>query len=388
MLSSRQARSASVARPRGRLAWRSAGSPGDASAADDRGPATPSASTPPRPPPAPYVKLDLLAINDFHGQLETLDPWSSSSGRINNTPAGGAAYLAALLREERAKSRAAGATPITVAAGDLIGALPLLSAAFHDEPTIEAMNKMGLRSPRSATTSSTRAGASCGGCSRAAASRTATARTAPNSCPGGKLRGRRLPATSAPTSSGRTRPTRRADRVPRRQGHGGAGREGRLHRHDPGGHRHHLSPRPASRRSTSPTRSRPPTRSCPSSRSAASSRSSCCSTRACAHRRDRLQRLHRRHRRRRCEIAENLKPADRRGRQRAHPPALQLRGRGPEGQPAAADQRLVARPDGHQAALPHRPGAPATSCARRRSRENMIVENGAGQPARRRTSST
>lgn len=90
------------------------------------------------------VKLDLLAINDFHGQLEVV-PSTSSSGRINNTPAGGAAYLAALLKEERAKSRAAGAKPITVAAGDLIGASPLLSAAFHDEPTIEAMNKMGLQ---------------------------------------------------------------------------------------------------------------------------------------------------------------------------------------------------------------------------------------------------
>ena len=50
-----------------------------------------------------------------------------------------------MLREERAKSRAAGATAITVAAGDLIGASPLLSAAFHDEPTIEAMNKLGLQ---------------------------------------------------------------------------------------------------------------------------------------------------------------------------------------------------------------------------------------------------
>ncbi|HEX6148282.1 bifunctional metallophosphatase/5'-nucleotidase [Nocardioides sp.] len=90
------------------------------------------------------VKLDLLAFNDFHGQLEVV-PSTSSSGRINNTPAGGAAYLAALLDEERSKSRAAGATPITVAAGDLIGASPLLSAAFHDEPTIEAMNMMGLQ---------------------------------------------------------------------------------------------------------------------------------------------------------------------------------------------------------------------------------------------------
>ncbi|GAB3262408.1 bifunctional metallophosphatase/5'-nucleotidase [Nocardioides dilutus] len=90
-----------------------------------------------------YVKLDVLAINDFHGNLEVI-PSSSSSGRINSTPAGGGAYLASLLNQERKKSRAAGAKTVTVAAGDLIGASPLLSAAFHDEPTIEAMNKMKL----------------------------------------------------------------------------------------------------------------------------------------------------------------------------------------------------------------------------------------------------
>ncbi len=31
-----------------------------------------------------------------------------------------------------------------ISAGDLIGASPLLSALFHDEPTIESMNKLGL----------------------------------------------------------------------------------------------------------------------------------------------------------------------------------------------------------------------------------------------------
>ena len=90
------------------------------------------------------IKLDLLALNDFHGQLEVV-PSSSSGGRINQTPAGGAAYLARLLRDERKASRAAGAVPVTVAAGDLIGASPLLSAAFHDEPAIMAMNEMGLQ---------------------------------------------------------------------------------------------------------------------------------------------------------------------------------------------------------------------------------------------------
>jgi 5'-nucleotidase len=88
-----------------------------------------------------YVQLDLLALNDFHGNLQ---PPSGSSGQINATKAGGAAFLASLLNRERKKSRAAGATPLTVAAGDLIGASPLLSAAFHDEPTIKAMNQMHL----------------------------------------------------------------------------------------------------------------------------------------------------------------------------------------------------------------------------------------------------
>ena len=63
---------------------------------------------------AKTTEIQVLGLNDFHGQLEVV-PSTSSSGRINNTPAGGAAYLAALLKEERAKSRAAGATPITVA---------------------------------------------------------------------------------------------------------------------------------------------------------------------------------------------------------------------------------------------------------------------------------
>jgi 5'-nucleotidase len=88
-----------------------------------------------------YTRLDLLALNDFHGNLEAP---TGSSGTINATPAGGAAYLATLLKQERRTSRANGAVPLTVAAGDLIGASPLLSAAFHDEPSITALNQMGL----------------------------------------------------------------------------------------------------------------------------------------------------------------------------------------------------------------------------------------------------
>ena len=91
---------------------------------------------------ANLVKLQVLAINDFHGNLE---PPSGSSGRIGTIDAGGAAYLATKLDTLRAQAAAVGGHSITVAAGDLIGASPLLSAGFHDEPTIEAMNALGLQ---------------------------------------------------------------------------------------------------------------------------------------------------------------------------------------------------------------------------------------------------
>jgi 5'-nucleotidase len=103
--------------------------------------ATPAAAKKPARPG--NVKLQILAINDFHGQLEPST--SSSSGVINGTPAGGAEYLATHLRKLRQLARSNGRHTVTVAAGDLIGATPLISAAFHDEPTIMAMNRMGLQ---------------------------------------------------------------------------------------------------------------------------------------------------------------------------------------------------------------------------------------------------
>jgi 5'-nucleotidase len=45
------------------------------------------------------------------------------------------------LRSEARKERQ---PSLTVAAGDLIGGTPLVSAAFHDEPAIESLNKVGL----------------------------------------------------------------------------------------------------------------------------------------------------------------------------------------------------------------------------------------------------
>ncbi|MFC4146782.1 bifunctional metallophosphatase/5'-nucleotidase [Micromonospora mangrovi] len=88
------------------------------------------------------VDVKLLAINDFHGNLE---PPTGSSGTIAGQPAGGAEYLATQLKQLRGATEEEQEHTITVAAGDLIGASPLLSAAFHDEPTIEEMNLAGLQ---------------------------------------------------------------------------------------------------------------------------------------------------------------------------------------------------------------------------------------------------
>ncbi|WP_405064106.1 bifunctional metallophosphatase/5'-nucleotidase [Kribbella sp. NBC_01505] len=93
-----------------------------------------------RPKPT-HTQVQVLALNDFHGNLEAP---TGSSGNINGVPAGGAVYLATHLKQLRAAAEAKGQDSVTVAAGDLIGASPLLSAAFHDEPTVEAMNLMGL----------------------------------------------------------------------------------------------------------------------------------------------------------------------------------------------------------------------------------------------------
>ncbi|PJN36101.1 bifunctional metallophosphatase/5'-nucleotidase [Streptomyces sp. CB02959] len=96
--------------------------------------------------PAGTVDVQLLSFNDFHGNLE---PPQGSSGTVEElqpdgsrktVPAGGVAYLAQSLRT----ARKGHPYSVTAAAGDMIGASPLLSGLFHDEPTIEAMNKLGL----------------------------------------------------------------------------------------------------------------------------------------------------------------------------------------------------------------------------------------------------
>ncbi|MEU3982937.1 bifunctional metallophosphatase/5'-nucleotidase [Streptomyces sp. NPDC026672] len=96
--------------------------------------------------PSRYQDVQLLSFNDLHGNLE---PPSGSSGRVTelqpdgttkNVDAGGVEYLATHLRQ----AREGHPYSITAAGGDMVGASPLISGLFHDEPTIEALNGLKL----------------------------------------------------------------------------------------------------------------------------------------------------------------------------------------------------------------------------------------------------
>ena len=97
---------------------------------------------PPKPITNAAVEVQILAFNDFHGNLEVPDPVevTEPDGTRHKILTGGAAHLAAAL----AQLRQGHANTITVSAGDTIGASPLISANYLDEPTIEAMNLLGL----------------------------------------------------------------------------------------------------------------------------------------------------------------------------------------------------------------------------------------------------
>jgi 5'-nucleotidase len=95
------------------------------------------------------VNVQLLALNDFHGHLQpntpgTIRPFDTGATTDPAVRAGGAEFLASHVRSLEVGNP----NSLFVSAGDLIGASPLISALFHDEPTIEAMNPDGTRPQR------------------------------------------------------------------------------------------------------------------------------------------------------------------------------------------------------------------------------------------------
>lgn len=94
-------------------------------------------------PPTEPVTVKIVGLNDFHGNIEPLGrsiKLTGEDGAEHEVRAGGAAYLASAV----ARHRQGGEHSLVIAAGDLIGASPLVSSLFLDEPTIGAMNRLGL----------------------------------------------------------------------------------------------------------------------------------------------------------------------------------------------------------------------------------------------------
>ena len=86
-------------------------------------------------PPGQLIQLQLLAFNDYHGNLQ-----ASTPGAVDGAAAGGSEYLSSELNTLRQGNKHS----LTVAAGDLIGGSPAFSGFFHDEPSVESLNAMGL----------------------------------------------------------------------------------------------------------------------------------------------------------------------------------------------------------------------------------------------------
>ncbi len=99
------------------------------------------------PPPQP-VTVKLIAMNDFHGNIEV--PAATNGGAVvlkdpanvagTSVRTGGAAYLATLIKQLKASN----ANSIVVGAGDMVGASPVTSTLTHDEAAVDILNQIGL----------------------------------------------------------------------------------------------------------------------------------------------------------------------------------------------------------------------------------------------------
>ena len=95
---------------------------------------------------APKPTIQLLALNDLHGNLDAVPGAAGQvvatddAGQPVNVQAGGVARMATLME----RAREGQDRSLTVAAGDMIGGSPLVSAAYHDEPTVDVLGELGL----------------------------------------------------------------------------------------------------------------------------------------------------------------------------------------------------------------------------------------------------
>ncbi len=87
-------------------------------------------------------QVKLLGFNDYHGNLLSPGTFGVNTAvpAAQRPAVGGADFLAA----EVARRKALNPLNVVVGAGDFIGATPLVSALFHDEPAVETLNRIGV----------------------------------------------------------------------------------------------------------------------------------------------------------------------------------------------------------------------------------------------------
>ena len=93
------------------------------------------------PAAAPFA-VKIIGFNDYHGTLQSPGTFGANTAvpAAQRPAVGGADYLAGWV----AKLRAASPNSVVVGAGDFIGASPLISSLFSDEPAVETLNRIGV----------------------------------------------------------------------------------------------------------------------------------------------------------------------------------------------------------------------------------------------------
>jgi 5'-nucleotidase len=167
---------------------------------------------PPRHPPKPQpFTVKIIGFNDYHGNLQSPGTLGENASVpvAQRPPVGGADYLAAYV----ARLKAQNPLNVVVGAGDFIGASPLISSLFFDEPSIETLNRIGLEFNAVGNHEFDKGAAELlrlqrGGCKKAAGGA-----AEPNSCKGAQVgtpfpfegaRFRWLSANVVSTTTGRT----------------------------------------------------------------------------------------------------------------------------------------------------------------------------------------
>lgn len=103
----------------------------------------PTPTSPSAAAPTP-LEVRLVGLNDFHGYLDPSPgsiPDPSAPGGVRREALGGVAHLASAIRtltDDRPHHAVIGV-------GDLIGASPLNSSLLREEPTIEALSRLGMK---------------------------------------------------------------------------------------------------------------------------------------------------------------------------------------------------------------------------------------------------